>query len=86
MNVSVFRRLLPRAPSPTAQEALICLSVASLCLHKAWTRVLRVQDVAFELQSPTYKPIGAILCAILALAILFWIARLVTRQLPWITP
>src|SRR5258707_5652294 len=89
VGVYVLRRLLARysngRPSylPSWREALLCLSLASLYLHKAWERVLRAQDLSFEFRAPAYKPVAAIVCCIIALAAMFWIARLIGRKLPW---
>ncbi len=84
----MLRRLLARysneRPSylPSWREALLCLSLASLYLHKAWERVLKVQDLSFELGPPTYKPLCAIVCCVLALAAVFWVVGLIGRKLP----
>ena len=45
-------------------------------------RVPRTQDLSFQFRPPTYKPVAAVVCAILVLAIVFWIARLISLQLP----
>jgi Sulfatase len=62
--------------SPTGRQALFYLSLANLCFYNAWTRILRPEDLSFQFQPFTYKPLAAVLICVWALAILLWALHL----------